>query len=569
MLFARSKILALIAAAALAACSQSAPQEKTVAAAATPTAAKPAAAKPADLQAPSQLVMRRLTGEQYKNIMTDVFGPTIDFGGRFEPDMRTDGLLAIGSSHVGVTAAGMEQYDAMSRTIARQIVDPAHRDMMLSCTPKDPKAADDACVRRIMGEVGLLLYRRPLTGGELDAFVTAARLGTDKTQDFYTGLSLSLASMMSSPKFLFRAETATPVRGHAGEYQLDAYSTASRLSFFLWNSGPDAALMQAAQKGELSSPRGLAKQVDRMLASPRVESGVRAFFVDFLGFDEFENVTKDTALFPKFSTQAAADAQEQTLRTIIDVVLADKGDYRDIFTTRKTFLTKELGAIYQVPVVSYLPNGSPDTWQPYEFSAEDNRAGILTHMSFTALHSPSGRGSAVLRGKAVREILLCQKVPAPPGNVNFDLINDTTNYRTARDRLAAHTREPMCAGCHKITDAMGLALENFDAAGGWRTTEGGVNLDTSGTVDGRAFTGPKDLGRVLAGMPATTSCVTNRMLGYALGRPASREQIAALEKSFASNGYRIPALMRLIATSESFTRVKPETAPTQTASATN
>ncbi|MCA0202385.1 MAG: DUF1592 domain-containing protein [Proteobacteria bacterium] len=554
MVFARSTFVALAAAAALAACSQSAPPEKT------------AAAASADLNAPSQLVMRRLTGEQYKNVMTDVFGPTIDFGGRFEPDMRTDGLLAIGSSHIGVTAAGMEQYDAMSRTIARQIVDPAHRDMMLSCKPKDVKAADDACVRQIIDEVGLLLYRRPLTDAERDAFVTAARLATDKTQDFYTGLSLSLASMMSSPKFLFRAETATPVRGKAGEYQLDAYSTASRLSFFLWNSGPDATLMQAAAKGELSSPRGIAKQVDRMLASPRVESGVRAFFVDFLGFDEFENVTKDTALFPKFSTQAASDAQEQTLRTIIDVVLTNKGDYRDIFTTRKTFLTKELGAIYQVPVVSYLPNGSPDAWQPYEFSADDNRAGIMTHMSFTALHSPSGRGSAVLRGKAVREVLLCQKVPAPPGDVNFDLINDTTNYRTARDRLAAHTREPMCAGCHKITDPMGLALENFDAAGAWRTTEGGVTLDTSGAVDGKTFTGPADLGKVLASMPAATSCVANRMLGYALGRAPDRAQISSLEKSFATAGYRIPALMRLIATSESFTRVKPEAAPTQTAS---
>ncbi|MGE4063410.1 MAG: DUF1592 domain-containing protein [Rhodospirillaceae bacterium] len=523
-------------------------------------------AAPAELAAPSQLVMRRLTGEQYQNIITDVFGPTIDFGGRFEPDMRTDGLLAIGASHVGITAAGMEQYDAMSRTIARQIVDESHRDMMLSCKPKDVKAADDACVRQIVGEVGPLLYRRPLTNEEAGAFVTAARLATEKTGDFYTGLSLSLASMLSSPKFLFRHETAVTNRGQT---RLDPYSTASRLSFFLWNSGPDAQLMQAAAKGELNNPKGLAKQVDRMIASPRLESGVRAFFIDFLGFDEFENVTKDTALFPKFSAQAAQDAQEQTLRTVIDVVLTNKGDYRDIFTTRKTFLTKELGAIYQVPIVSYLPNGSPDTWHPYEFTAEDNRAGIMTHMSFTALHSPSGRGSAVLRGKAVREVLLCQKVPAPPGDVNFDLINDTTNYRTAKDRLAAHTREPMCAGCHKITDPLGLALENFDAAGAWRTTEGGVKLDVSGVVDGKKFEGPADLGKVVAAMPAATSCVANRMLGYALGRAPAREQVAALEQSFAASGYRIPDLMKLIATSESFYTVSPESAPTQTASAAN
>ena len=537
---------------ALAACSQGTQQQ----------AATGTAAAPAELQAPSQLVMRRLTGEQYKNIITDVFGPTIDFGGRFEPDMRTDGLLAIGASHVGITAAGMEQYDAMSRTIAAQIVDEAHRGMMLSCTPKDAKASDDTCVRQIMGEVGSLLYRRPLTGGELEAFVTAARLGAEQTKDFYTGLSLSLASMLSSPKFLFRHETAVTARGAT---RLDPYAAASRLSFFLWNSGPDAALLQAAGKGELSSPRGIARQVDRMIASPRLENGVRAFFIDFLGFDEFENVTKDIALFPKFSTQAAEDSQEQTLRTIVDVVLTNGGDYRDIFTTRKTFLTKELGAIYQVPVVSFLPNGSPDTWHPYEFKADDNRAGIMTHMSFTALHSPSGRGSAVLRGKAIREVLLCQKVPAPPGDVSFDLLNDTTNYRTARDRLAAHTREPMCAGCHKITDPLGLALENFDAAGSWRTTEGGVKLDVSGAVDGRKFDGPADLGKVIASMPAATTCVANRMLGYALGRAPTRDQVNGLEKSFAAGGYRIPQLMKLIATSESFVRVSPESAPTQTA----
>jgi hypothetical protein len=175
----------------------------------------------------------------------------------------------------------------------------------------------------------------------------------------------------------------------------------------------------------------------------------------------------------------------------------------------------------------------------------------------------------VLRGKAVREVLLCQKVPAPPGDVSFDLINDTTNYRTARDRLAAHTREPMCAGCHKITDPLGLALENFDAAGAWRTAEGGVKLDVSGVVDGKKFDGPAQLGAAVASMPAATACVTNRMLGYALGRAPARNQIASLEKSFAAGGYRIPELMKLIATSESFARVSPESAPTQTASVAN
>jgi hypothetical protein len=318
--------------------------------------------------------------------------------------------------------------------------------------------------------------------------------------------------------------------------------------------------MQAAAKGELNNPRGLNRQVDRMLASPRLESGVRAFFVDFLGFDEFENVTKDTALFPKFSTQAAEDAQEQTLRTIVDVVLTNKGDYRDIFTTRKTFLTKELGAIYQVPVVSYLPNGSPDTWHPYEFTAEDNRAGIMTHMSFTALHSPSGRGSAVLRGKAVREVLLCQKVPAPPGDVDFKLVQDTTNprYRTVRQRMDAHATNPVCTGCHKITDPMGYALETFDGGGAYRTKENGADIDASGALDGKPFTNAAELGQALHDNPATANCLVNRMASYATGRTFKREPwIEALEKGFAAKGYVVPDLMRALVLHDVFTRVTP------------
>ena len=144
------------------------------------------------------------------------------------------------------------------------------------------------------------------------------------------------------------------------------------------------------------------------MGSPRLEEGMRAFFVDQFRFDEFEVLAKDAALFPKFSAQAAADAREQTLRTVIDVVLTRNADYREIFTTKKTFLTPELGAIYRVPIFKEGPNGSPDEWQPYEFDSNDPRGGILTQVAFTALHSPAGRGSPTLRGKAVREIALCQ-----------------------------------------------------------------------------------------------------------------------------------------------------------------
>ncbi len=535
------------------------PRARIVFALAAVLAAPAFAAKDKVTVAPEEAAVRRLTGEQYRNVIRDVFGPTIAFGGHFEPGLKVGGLAAAGASSIGVTPAGMEQYDAIARVIAAQVVSEPYRAQTMPCQPENAKAADDACAQQFLSSVGRLLYRRPLTPASLHAHVAAAHAGAEATRDFYKGLGLSLAAMLSAPQFLFRDAELETDPDTRGGWRLDPYSKASQLSFFLWNAGPDLPLLAAAASGELSSRKGLAHQVDRMMASPRLEAGVRAFFIDNFGFDEFAELTKDAVLFPKFSAQAANDAQEQTLKTIVQLVLKENGDYRDIFTTKKTFLTPELGAIYRVPLVDDRPTGTPDGWAPYEFAADDRRAGILTHMSFTALHSPAGRGSPTIRGKALREVILCQKVPPPPGNVPFNIIQDTGNplFKTARDRLTAHRANPVCAGCHKITDPIGLALENFDGAGEFRTTENGKKIDTSGELDGIAFKDAAGLGKAVHDSPATPRCLVNRLASYALGRlPGAGEQpwIAALQASFADTGYRVPDLMREIAVSDAFYR---------------
>jgi hypothetical protein len=505
-------------------------------------------------------VTRRLTAEQYRNIVHDVFGGDIDLGGRFEPDLRVDGLMAVGASQVSITAAGMEQYDAMGRAVAGQVVDENHRDMLVPCKPASPKASDEKCATEFLGKVGRLLYRRPLTDEQLRAYVTAASKATNITGDFYNGLALSLSAMLSSPAFLFVEQRVEPDSDREGAQRLDEFSIASQLSFFLWNSTPDSMLLTAAERGELHTKSGLERQVERMMASPRLEQGVRAFFVDQLRFDEFEVLAKDSMLFPKFSAQAAEDAREQTLRTIVDVVLTRNADYREIFTTRKTFLTPELGAIYQVPIFKEGPNGSPDEWQPYEFSPDDPRGGILTQVAFTALHSPAGRGSPTLRGKAVREIALCQSVPPPPADVSFTEFEENTAHgaSTARERLAAHATVPSCAGCHKIIDPIGFALENFDGAGEFRTTENGANIDSTGEVDGIKYEDAGGLGQAIYNNPAATSCVVDRMSARALGRTPTkgeRKWLRQLRAEFSESGHRLPALMREIALSEALYRV--------------
>jgi hypothetical protein len=309
-----------------------------------------------------------------------------------------------------------------------------------------------------------------------------------------------------------------------------------------------------------------------MLASPRFEQGVRAFFADMLQLDGLSTLSKDATLYPKFDALVARDAREQILRTLVDLLVNNHGDYRDIFTVRKTFLTQQLASVYQIPLVNDVPNGSTDTWQPYTFAEDDPRTGILTEIAFVALNSQPGRSSPTLRGKALREVILCQKVPAPPGDVKFDIVQDTSNpvYRTARARLTAHRSNPVCGGCHKLIDPMGLALENFDGSGAFRTQENGVAIDTSGELDNVKFANAAELGRAVHDNPAASACVVNRLIAYGLGRPVVTAESAwseNLKQSFAKNSYAIPDLMQKIATSPEFFHAEHRDADVQKTSA--
>jgi len=500
------------------------------------------------------LEIRRLTEQEYRHIVADVFGTNIKIGGRFEPDIRENGLLAVGTAHVSVTETGIDQYDIIARSIAEQVVDETHRATLIPCKPAKDTEADDVCAAKFFTKVGRLLFRRPLTQQEVQVQVKAASDATKTLGGFYTGIEAGLAGLLVSPEFLFRHEVAEADPDHAGQYRLIAYSKAQRLSFFLWDTGPDTELLDAAEKGELNSRQGMERQVNRMLASPRLEAGVRAFFSDMFGFDSFAALAKDPMLYPKYSAEVARDAQEQTLRTITDLVVTQKGDYRDIFTTRKTFLTRLLGSIYNVPVAA-------DTgWEPHEYAEGDPRSGVLNEISFVALHSHPGRSSSTLRGKAVREVMLCQKVPDPPGNVNFAVVQDTSNpqYKTARERLNAHRTEATCAGCHKLIDPIGLSMENFDTIGGFRTKENGAAIDSSGELDGTKFPDAVGLGKAMHDHPQATACLVNRLYAFATGHPASKgeaEWIKYMQQQFTTDGYRVPALMRRIATSDAFYRI--------------
>ena len=508
--------------------------------------------------------LRLLTESEYRNSIGDIFGAGIEIRGRFEPERRVGGLLAASSAVLSVTPAGFEAFSKMADGIALQVVDARNRARLVPCAPKSAHAPDDVCAGLFLSQYGTQLFRRPLTADELQSrLVLASRLAASSA-DFYYGLRYSLGTLLSAPEFLFRTEIAVPAS--ASDYTLDGYSRASRLSYLMWDTTPDAELLRAAQSGALQTPAGLSAQVDRLLASPRLESGMRAFFTDMLQLETFADVTKDVLIYNKYTPQMAASAQEETLRMAIDLSLQSNQDVRDLLTTRKTQINRTLASIYDVPF------NSEGEWMPYEFPAAAGRSGLLTQVSMLAMFSHPGRSSPTKRGVALMDIFLCEPTPLPPANVDFSIVNDVNNpkLRTVRDRLLAHATNPTCASCHTHSDPIGLSLEKFDSIGAMLAPDKALVTDVSAKIGGKSFVGAEGLGRYLHDSPKVPACFARKLYSYGVGansEDVDPSQFKAAYKSFVDGGYRLRNLLKALATSPEFFSVPaPAGKPTKTAS---
>jgi hypothetical protein len=497
--------------------------------------------------------LRRLTQDEYRNSIADIFGKDIEIRGVFEPTIRVGGLQAASTAVLSVTPAGFESFTKMADAIAIQVTADKYR-AKLPCAPKDAKLADDACTGQVVSHYGELLFRRPLTSDEVKGRVALAHAQTAQAKDFYAGLRYALASLLQSEEFVFRKEVAVPA-SDGKSYTLDPYSRATRLSYLMWDTTPDAELLTAAQNGDLSTAAGMSKQVDRLMASPRLETGMRAFFNDMLELDTFDTVSKDSILYPKWGSVVAASAREETLRTVIGLTLHDNGDIRDLMTTRKTWINRNLSAVYGI---AFPFTGE---WVQHEFAPEDGRSGIVTQVSMLSMFSHPGRSSPTERGVALMDILLCEPTPPPPPNVDFSLINNTNGpLKTVRERLMAHATNKVCASCHTHSDPIGLSLEDFDTIGGFRTKENGVPIDVSATIQGKSFSGAQGLGQYMHDNPRYPACVARKLYSYSRGENSqmvSPNLIKDPYKVFQDSGYRMRALLKALATSEILYSAKP------------
>jgi hypothetical protein len=500
---------------------------------------------------PHEPRLRRLTQRQYTNSIRDVFGEGLVVTRSLEPDVRSDGSTSIGATNSTISQRGTEQYEESAYDIAQQVLrSPERRAMVLSCTPTAVR--DDACASAFLRVYGRRLWRRPLAESELSLLVDLSGRAAEALMDFYRGLEFGLAALLQSPDFLFRAEMGT-VR--EAERRYERYELASRLAYFLWNGPPDDALLDAAERGELEHAETLSAQVDRMLASPKARRGLEAFVSDWLRLDDLDFIARDATLYPSFGADFAPSAREEVLRTVSWIVFDRDADFREVLTTRETFVNRRLASIYGIP---FPVRGAPVTqFERVQFPESQPRRGILGMAAFLGLEAHPTSTSPTLRGKYVREVLLCQTMPPPPAGVNTAIPEPSATARTLRDRLLLHQEVASCRGCHQLMDTVGLGFEHFDALGRFRAVENGVLIDASGTLDFIPFRDAAELAQILYDEPKFTRCVVHRLYRHAWGAHEAepqREEIERLWLSFSSSGFKLKALLRTIALGEAFRR---------------
>ncbi|MFT7622801.1 MAG: hypothetical protein ACI9WU_001976 [Myxococcota bacterium] len=489
-------------------------------------------------------VLRRVSAAQYGNLLRDWFGPDLELPGTLEPDVRVDRLYAVGAGIGGLSGLGADRYFKASRKIAGQLIEIAPlRAVLGNC---DGTSDPDGCLTTTIETWTLRLWRRPATQAEVARLKTVADGAIATLGAFDEGLRYAMMAILTSPHFVYVHGTGTD---SASPRAYTSWEMAERLALFLWASGPDQALLDVAAADGLVDDESLRAVIQTMMADPRARRGLRVFSEDWLALDELEELSKDPALYVHFTPDFGEEAREETLRLVEHLAFDIDTDFRTLLTTRTTFLTRRLASVYAVPATVV------DGFGQVTLPADGPRAGLLGHASVLSLYATPNRSSPTLRGRFVREHLLCQTMPEPPANVDTTIPEASASAPTMRERLAGHLEIPGCASCHLLTDPVGLGLEQFDGLGAYRTTENDAIIDPTGDLDGHAFLDGAGVGEAVANHPALVPCLVDTVWAYANGRTRSKDdraQTLLLGARFAASGHRLLTLLEDVAMSDGF-----------------
>ncbi len=430
------------------------------------------------------------------------------------------------------------------------VSDTPSRREIFSCRPTSA-AEEKRCAEEIVTRLATKAYRRSLDPDDVSDLMAFYEVGA-REGGFEIGIRTALEAIVVSPHFVFRFEEPPGGEAPGQDYRISDEDLAARLSFFLWGTLPDEALLAAARRGELSDIEGLVEHARRMLAAPRSQALGKRFAAQWLRLQDLEKIHPDVRLYPDFD-QRLKDAMRRETELFFNSLVREDRSLFDLFTADYTFVNERLARHYGIPAVT----GS--NFRRVEL-ADRGRRGLLGHGSVLTLTSHAGRTSPVLRGKWVMEVLLGTPPPPPPPDVpDLEQTEGSQGGRllTTRERMELHRANPVCNSCHKFMDPIGLALDNFDVTGRWRIRENGMPLDTRGELyDGTPVTSPDDLRRALLARPIPlVRTFTENLMAYALGRRIEyydKPSVRAIAREAEASGYRISSFVVGIVKSPAF-----------------
>jgi len=498
--------------------------------------------------APGAAPVRRLTRFELNNTLRDLLGDTTHAGDRLPPELKGNGFSNDAAS-LTTSRVLVDAYHSVAKDLAKTATRDASALAKLS-TCDVAAQGEEACARAFVADFGKKAFRRPLSEQEGTALYGVYVAGKEGATHA-AGLQAVIEMALQSPQFLYRLEVGVPVPGKSVRRPTSS-EMATRLSYLLWGSTPDARLLDVAAQQQLDTPAQVKEQAEQMLKDPRAKEMLRYFTNTLYGIGGLDGLERSAELFPTFDASLGPLFRQETERFIEDVVWNGAGDFATLFNAPYSFVNGPLANFYGLPGVS------GDAFQRVERDPAQ-RLGLLSHASVLASTTPGSRNNPVVRGKFIFEEILCGHVPSPPVGLNVkEPPADPT--RTTRERFSAHREMEPCKSCHVMLDPIGFGLENFDGVGLWRDRENGKPVDASGElpagVDAAgAFVGPAQLAQKIAGSRDAERCFADKWLSFAYGRvPGDADTCSKnqLETAFREANGNVKALLLAATQTDAF-----------------
>jgi hypothetical protein len=504
--------------------------------------------------APAPGMLRRLTRTQFRNAMNDVFGYAVDIT-TLDSDSWDANFASIGASVVVTSDQGAEQYNtAIENAVNVVFSDTTKRTQFVGCTPTGQ--SNDTCLRGYIQKLGSRAWRRPLTSSELDGFGSLAASASTTLASAVEGARWATVELFESPNFIYRPELGAPAS--SGGLRFSGYEMAGRLSFLIWNSLPDQMLLDQATSGTLATADGIRTAATRMLDASAGRESVGNFAEEYMRLDRIVTQAKDPSLFPAYGTNLQTAMVRDMRDTWASLAFDDQTSAMNLFTTTKVVVNADLATLYGLD-----PTGlTSTTFKTTSLPADGPRIGILSKAGLLSEFANQQSGSPTLRGKFIRESLMCLTVPPPPPGVNTAAVDQpTTVPMTKRQRLEAHRAAAACAGCHALMDPLGLPLESYDAIGKYRTTDNGLPVDPTSTFDGQPVADSRGLGVAASQSVTVAQCLVQKYYAYAMGYPlrdVDGSVLNALATAFNASGFKLRDLILAVVTNDAFSSVAPQ-----------